>query len=303
MKLFKDLDIRALENSDYSEDSVRENIVIPILERLGYGAVGENKIVKGKALAYPFVYIGSRQHKVNGVAAYVLQVGETNVFTLDAKAFNADIRKGTYVEQAFSYAIHPEIRTFFYGLCTGKEICIYKWTKTEPVLAIPLTDLDKRWDELYRLLSPAALTKSHQADFLPDFGLSFLKIGADKNTEFDFAGTWVNLVAKVDENTFTLTSVIGGEDDAYLGSFNFPKNLYEQFLSCVPAGVKNKVSTALSEEPYFIVFTKEDNFELIIHARFSEGIRTNEDEQYFPLTVTSFEPVLGGAHFIDGKVQ
>ncbi len=38
----------------------------------------------------------------------------------------------------------------------------------------------------------------------------------------------------------------------------------------------------------FIVFTREDSFELIIHARFSGVIHTNEDEQYFPLTVINF---------------
>jgi hypothetical protein len=150
-------------------------------------------------------------------------------------------------EQAFAYAIHPEIRTFFYGLCNGRELCVYKWTRVEPVLAIPVTDLDARWEELVGLLGPQALTKSHLSDFLPDFGLSYLKLGGDRNAVFDFAGTEVNLVARVDENTFTLTSVIGGEDDAYLGSFNFPRSLYEEFLSCVPAGAHDKVRTALSE--------------------------------------------------------
>lgn len=303
MKLFKDFDFSVIEAPGYTEDSVREDIVNPILERLGYRAAGDNRIIKTKALSHPFVYIGTEQQKVSLIPDYLLQVNETNVFTLEATAPRADIRRGPAVEQAFSYAIHPEIRTLFYGLCNGREICVYKWTKIEPVLAIPIADLDQRWDELYRLLNPSALRKSHLHDFLPDFGLSFLKMGADTNTEFDFAGTWVNLVARVDAHTFTLTSVIGGEDDAYLGSFNFPHDLYEQFLSCVPAAIREKVSTAVSEEPYFIVFTKADNFELIIHARFSAGIQTNEDEQYFPLTVLRFEPVLGGEHIIDGIAQ
>ncbi len=293
MNLFNDFDFRALDNPDFSEDSVRKNIVLPILQTLGYGPSGPHRLMPAKALSNPYVYLGSTQHQVSLIPDYLLQVDGTNAFTLGATAPSVNIHRGEVPEQAFAYAIHPEIRTFFYGLCNGRELCVYKWTRVEPVLAIPVADLPARWAELERLLGPSAFAKSHLADFLPDFGLSYLKLGADRHAEFDFAGTWVNLVARVDENTFTLTSVIGGEDDAYLGSFNFPRDRYEEFLSCVPPGVLEKVRTAISEEPYFIVFTREDNFELIIHARLGGGIRTNEDEQYYPLAVTGFEPVLG----------
>ncbi len=295
MHLFKDFDFTVLEDPAYSEDSVRENMATPILRELGYGTAGPHRILPAKAITHPFVYLGNTQHEITIIPDYLLQVNGANGFTLGVTAPSTDIRKGEVVEQAFGYAIHPEVRTFFYGLCNGRELCIYKWTRVEPVLALPVRDLAGRWDELVRLVGPAALGKSHHAaDFLPDFGLSYLKLGADRNAEFDFVGTWVNLVAKVNDNTFTLTSVIGGEDDAYLGSFNFPRDLYPQFLACVPAGMQEKVTTAVSEEPYFIVFTREDNLELIIHARFDGGFRTNEEEQYFPLTVTDFKPVLGG---------
>jgi hypothetical protein len=294
MNLFSDFDFRALENPGYSEDSVRKNIVLPILQTLGYGTTGPHQLNPAKALTDPFVYLGSTQHKVSITPDYLLQANGTNVFALGATAPTVNIHRGEVVEQAFAYALHPEIRTFFYGLCNGRELCVYKWTRVEPVLAIPVADLPARWEELAGLVGPQALTKPHLVDFLPDFGLSYLKLGADRNAGFVFAGAEVNLVARVDENTFTLTSVIGGEDDAYLGSFNFTRDRYEAFLSCLPAGVRDKVRTAISEEPYFIVFTREDNVELIIHAQLGGGIRTNEDEQYYPLAVTGFEPVLGG---------
>jgi hypothetical protein len=293
MNLFQNFDFHALETPGYPEDAVRENIVNPMLEQLGYRTSGPHQVIPAQAVSNPFVYLGASQHKVSILPDYLLRANGANAFTLGVTAPSVNIHRGEVPEQAFAYAIHPEIRTFYYGLCNGRELCVYKWTRVEPVLAIPITDLDGRWEELVRLVGPQALSKPHLGEFLPDFGLSYLKLGGDRNAEFDFAGTEVNLVARVDENTFTLTSVIGGEDDAYLGSFNFPRSLYEEFLSCVPAGARDKVRTALSEEPYFIVFTKEDNFELIIHAGLGGGIHTNEDEQYFPLTVTGFEPVLG----------
>jgi hypothetical protein len=298
MNLFSDFDFRALENPGYSEDSVRKNIVLPILQALGYGPSGPHQMMPAKAVANPFVYLGDTQHKVSLIPDYLLQANGTNVFALGVTAPSVNIHRGEVPEQAFAYALHPEIRAFFYGLCNGRELCVYKWTLVEPVLAIPVADLPARWEELAGLLGPQALSKAHVADFLPDFGLSYLKLGADRNAAFVFAGTEVNLVARVDENTFTLTSVIGGEDDAYLGSFNFPRDRYEAFLACVPAGLQDKVRTAISEEPYFIVFTREDNFELIIHASLGGGIHTNEDEEYFPLVVTGFAPVLGGEQMV-----
>lgn len=303
MNLFQDFDFRALETPGYPEDSVRENIVNPILRQLGYGTSGPHQVMPAQAVTNPFVYLGASQHKVSILPDYLLRVDNANAFTLGVTAPSVNIHRGEVVEQAFAYAIHPEIRAFYYGLCNGRELCVYKWTRVEPVLAIPVADLGGRWEELVRLVGPQALTKSHAGGFLPDFGLSYLKLGGDRNAQFDFVGAKADMVARVDENTFTLTSVIGGQDDAYLGSFNFPRDRYEEFLSCVPPGAQDKVRTALSEEPHLIIFTKEDTFELIIHAGLSGGIRTNEDEQYYPLTVTGFEPVLGREQMLDNAAR
>jgi hypothetical protein len=88
MKLFKDYDFCALDDPDYKEDAVREDIVTPILKRLGYQPTGENKMIRTKSLTHPFVYIGTKKHKVNIIPDYLLQVSSTYVFTLDAKAPN-----------------------------------------------------------------------------------------------------------------------------------------------------------------------------------------------------------------------
>lgn len=299
MELFKNFDFSVLDDEDYKEDAVREDIVTPLLKELGYKPSGENKMIRSKSLTHPFVHIGTKQHKVNIIPDYLLQVNDKYVFTLDAKGPNEDIKRGPNVEQAFSYAIHSEIRSFLYGLCNGREICIYQWTKLDPILTIPIADLHNHWDKLFRLISPLALTKPHLIDFLPDFGLSFLKMGVDKTMEFHFVGAWVNYIGKLDDNTYTLTSAIGEEGDAYLGSFDFTKDLYEKFISCVPERIKSKVVKALTQQPYTISFTNEDSFELVIHAKFGKEIHSNENEQYFPLIVTGFEPLLDGKQILD----
>ncbi|MBC8484495.1 MAG: hypothetical protein H8D45_00435, partial [Bacteroidetes bacterium] len=57
--LYKDFDFNILNNSDFGEDAVREELVNPILKRLGYRASGIYKINYSKHLEHPFVKIGS----------------------------------------------------------------------------------------------------------------------------------------------------------------------------------------------------------------------------------------------------
>jgi Type I restriction enzyme R protein N terminus (HSDR_N) len=293
MELFKNFDFNVLNNRDYKEDAVREDIVAPLLKELGFQPSGENLIIRSKSLLHPFVHIGTKQHKVNIIPDYLLQVNGKYVFTLDAKAPNEDIKKGANVEQAFSYSIHPEIRSFLYGLCNGREICIYQWTKLDPILTIPIQELKIRWEELYRVISPIALTKPHLIDFLPDFGLSWYKMGVDKGTEFLIAGAWVNHIVKLDDNNFTIASEVGHDNEEYLASFDFSKDLYNSFLKCVPEEIKAKIIEALSKQPYYINLSKEDSFEIFIHAKFGYATYKNEDEEYFPLIVEHFDPISG----------
>src|ERR1019366_9459330 len=102
--LFAHFDFNVLNESHYKEDAVREDIVAPILKKLGYSASGSNRMIRSKPLVHPFVQIGTKPHRVNIIPDYLLEVKGRYVFTLDAKAPNENIRKGRNVEQAFSYA-------------------------------------------------------------------------------------------------------------------------------------------------------------------------------------------------------
>ena len=56
-----ELDLVALDDPEFQEDSVREEIIAPILKLLGYSVTGENKIVRSRKLIHPFVNIGSKK--------------------------------------------------------------------------------------------------------------------------------------------------------------------------------------------------------------------------------------------------
>jgi hypothetical protein len=89
--IFQDFDFSILDSKDFKEDSVREEIILPILKKLGYSAFGENKIIRSKSLPHPFVKIGSTKRSITLIPDYLLQVEDNYKWVLDAKAPNEKI--------------------------------------------------------------------------------------------------------------------------------------------------------------------------------------------------------------------
>lgn len=148
--ILQNFDFQLLQNPDFKEDSVREEIILPILKNLGYSS---HDIVRSKKLEHPFVNIGSQKRQVNIFPDYLLKVQENYAWVLDAKKPNEDILTGKNVEQVYSYAIHPEIRTKFFALCNGREFSLFRDSESRPILYFPIEDLDNQWDKLQRFLS------------------------------------------------------------------------------------------------------------------------------------------------------
>ena len=138
-------------DSDFKEDSVREVIILPILQKLGYA---QSQIVRSKALQHPFLKIGSKKRPINLVPDYLLKVEESYAWVLDAKAPAEDIKSGGNVEQVYSYSIHPEVRTKFFSLCNGKEFIVFRQDEEQPILYFEIKDIDLHWEKLSDILSP-----------------------------------------------------------------------------------------------------------------------------------------------------
>jgi len=73
--MFSDFDFSALDSPAFKEDDVREEIIAPIIRRLGYRPTGSIQVQRSKALVHPFVMIGSKRHAVNIVPDYTLYIG------------------------------------------------------------------------------------------------------------------------------------------------------------------------------------------------------------------------------------
>jgi 16S rRNA G966 N2-methylase RsmD len=152
-QLFGDVDFTTLaDNPNFKEDSVREVVILPILYKLGYN---NNDIVRSKALQHPVLKIGSQRRQVTLVPDYVLKVEDNFAWVLDAKAPTQKIVNNDNVEQVYSYAYHPEIRSPYFALCNGVAFALFRTSDTnQPVLYFELADVDNHWEQLLSYLSP-----------------------------------------------------------------------------------------------------------------------------------------------------
>ncbi len=151
--LFGKLDFQTIaENPDFKEDSVREVIILPLLHALGYT---QGNIVRSKTLQHPYLKTGSKKRPVNLVPDYALKVENNFAWVLDAKAPNQKIINDDNVEQVYSYATYPEIRSNYFALCNGLEFSLFRTVDTnKPALFFPINEIEEHWNKLKLYLSP-----------------------------------------------------------------------------------------------------------------------------------------------------
>jgi hypothetical protein len=281
--MFDKFDFKVLDDKLFKEDSVREELIVPVLERLGYSATGEHKIVRSEPLVHPFVHIGTKAYKVNIISDYQLAPAGKKAWVLDAKAPGEDIRKGKNVEQAYSYAIHPDVRVPFYGLCNGRELVVFHISEVEPRLAIDLRQIDARWIEVSDLLSPLSFTNPQALQYLPDFGLTLKKLGYTDFEIMYFLALEIGHVSKANDELFSLTSCfeLGAP---YCASFDADPAHFEQFLQAIEPRQRERIEKALYQMPYHIYF-EDDLPRVTIGAVMGTYVVERKVDSFLPLKV------------------
>lgn len=150
---FQNFDFAQLNSPDFKEDSVREVLILPLLQQLGYN---NTQIVRSKTFQNPFVKTASGKRALQQTPDYLLRIADSYAWVLDAKAPNENITDGGNVEQAYFYAIHPEVRTKFFALCNGKAFSLFRHDAAQPILYFELPDIAQYWDALSTYLSPGS---------------------------------------------------------------------------------------------------------------------------------------------------
>ena len=160
--------------SGFSEQDIREEVITPLLHQLGYRRGTTADILREVHLRYPRRFLGRKNPKrdppIGGYADYVLDASGVR-WTIEAKASTASISQDD-IEQAYSYANHPEIRAALFTLMNGHELRVYQTNRgpnVEPLLTIGYAELITSTDRLANVLGPDALVRDHPA-VTPDLG-------------------------------------------------------------------------------------------------------------------------------------
>jgi hypothetical protein len=143
-QIFSDFNFSSLDSSEFKEDSVREDLIMPMLKELGYSSQSANKIIRSKKVKHPFVTVGAKELPLTNFPDYLLEVNNKYAWVLDAKAPNEDIKTGKNVEQTYFYAIHPDIRVPIYALCNGREFIAFD-IHGETLIYFALLEIEKHY--------------------------------------------------------------------------------------------------------------------------------------------------------------
>ena len=228
--MFDDFDRSLLNDPDFKEDAVREEIVVPILKRLGYSASGPNRIVRSKSLLHPFVMIGSKKHPINIIPDYLMYSDGRPGLVLDAKRPHEDLVKSKHAEQAYSYAIHPDVRVQFYALCSGNQLAAYYIYGIDPIFVINFEDIERDWNLIQSVLSPENVSFAAEMHFAPDFGTAIVKMESLPGLQWLFSFVNFRHFSCVHDNLYTMSITIPIGDVDHLASFDADKDTFNRLL-------------------------------------------------------------------------
>ena len=288
-----DFDFSVLEDSEFKEDAVREEVVAPLLKALGWRATGAHRIVRSRPLTHPYYTIGSVKRKVNIIPDYLLCLGDRIVGVIDAKAPGEAIDDPAHVSQAYSYAVHSEVRVDWFGLCNGHELAMYHVAdaSNEPRLRVELKALDSAtWQAVMRILLPDHMNPDHDK-YDKDFGIHILRLGISEDTDLLFPNVLIAAIGRTFESEYTISARPREDTVTYCASFDFTRSLYDKLLAYLPSGVTETVSQQLAGHPAGVSFHGYQP-EVTILARvnkFSDMIESKR-EHFVPFTVNGFLP-------------
>jgi len=160
--------------SRMNETDVRENIVSPLLKEMRYRHSTANDIITEQTLRYPKSYIGRKKKQdpeIRGKADYILEVDRRIRWVIEVKAPGVVIGPDD-IDQAFSYAFHPEVRALYFVVTNGREFRVYQTLEgpnLPPVLLLEYKTLKENFHSLNNLLSPESLKRDYP-DFVLDTG-------------------------------------------------------------------------------------------------------------------------------------
>lgn len=284
--ILENFDFEVLNDPEFKEDAVREELVLPIIKALGYKLSGDSRVVRSRSLIHPFVAFGSNQKKVTIVPDYVFLSDGIPYWVLDAKAPSEKILKSKHVEQAYSYAIHPEIRAELFALCNGKEFVLFSVEKFKPILHFKIEEIDSNWEKLFRILNPEIKAHPESVEYHPDYGLHLHRLGATEGFQLILLAVNTKCVSRVEDSLYTAATVVVAENE-YVASLDFDESQLKKLLAILPIDQAQVLEEGLKRQPYRVCLN-DDQFNFGVSSKLTGKIIHNAEESYLPFRVDEF---------------
>lgn len=277
-------DYRLLDDPEFGEDSVREEIIVPIVRGLGYTANGLGKIVRSRKLLHPFVSIGSQQKKINIVPDYLFEIDNKPVWILEAKSPDQNIINSIHVEQAYSYAMHHEVKAKYFALCNGREFVLFHVSEVKPVIHFPMIAVPSYWDQLKYTLSPENIIKHDHRKLLKDFGLHIKRLGFSESSKLIFLRVPIAHIAKFNDDHYTFSNNISFDDYSYCASYDFSREVFEQLKGKIPDKAIHILENGKKDKTTEVRFA-DMLYYVDIECHIGNKLEENEQELFLPLRI------------------
>jgi Type I restriction enzyme R protein N terminus (HSDR_N) len=287
--MYEDFDFSVLDSCEFKEDAVREELIAPLIRRLGYRASGPDRVQRSKTLVHPFVMIGSKRNQINIVPDYTLYVQDEPKVVIEAKGPQEQIVNSHHVEQAYSYAIHPEVRAGLYALCNGRELIVYSISQWNPVLRVNLLNVEQNWSLVEEALHPRFLLNPELKGFMPDYGLAMLKIGIRPGTLQLIVLHHLQSVMRAEDDLYVFNTTTSAGDIECLVTLDMTAVQYQELLSELPPEVAAPISAAMKRAPYQMAL--DGKIMLTCSGHLSDVTR-GAYEEFAPIRVSEISKVV-----------
>lgn len=293
-QIFGDFNFSNVRDPGFKEDSVREEIIAPLLRSLGYRSDGTHRIHRSKPLLHPYVMFGSQKRRVNIIPDYLISVDDKFCFVLDAKSPGEDILAGDHVSQAYSYAIHPEVRAWNYGLCNGETLSLFEIMSVKPKHVYDLRNqTDTMLLDIKQKLNPRTISANEIFDYRLDGGtyMSFV-MGITPATVMHFPGIPITNLGLVQERLYSMSATPTNMADRDLAiTFDFDQKMFDKLMQSIPKSFAEAIQSGLKRQPFMY---KENNNPAFIgvSCRLSRDAQFSmTGEMFIPLEIVDFFPV------------
>lgn len=277
---------------EMNETDVRELIVRPLLHRLGYRHGTEANIRTEQTFRYEKRFLGRKKATdpaLAGRADYILEITSVGRWVVEAKSPNESLTQDA-IEQAHSYAAHPEVNALFFLVINGRSFRLYRTSNLDaPLMAWEWSEMEDVFLALRNLVGPDAIRKKIKL-LQPDKGQP---LGPGIASEINIIGGFVRYEDHASNHRLLDMSTVNGLQLPVTGG-----RVSRDGDGRIHAVVKTaKVASILGELSELL--EREDGYDFFSSAAYISVDRENPTifqnfvESYAPVGTTMTIPGLG----------